>query len=405
MNIALLHYTVPPVVGGVESVIGQHARLMADAGHSVRLVAGRGEQLDPRIPLVHLPLADSRHPDVLAVKSRLDAGQVPPLFEQLVAEIRSSLGRILPEVDALIAHNVCSLHMNLALTAAVRTSMESGEIARLILWHHDLAWATPRYRSELHSGFPWDLIRSDWPRATHVVVSELRRRELAELTGVPVKKIAVIPGGVDAARFLKLEAQTLEFVNQLNLLTAEPLLLLPARITPRKNIELALLALARLRERFPRAAMVVTGPLGPHNPANREYFAKLKSLRTELDLERDVHFLAELTETYLPDEVIADFFRLADALLLPSQEEGFGMPVLEAGLARLPVFCSDIPPLRELGGGEAVYFAPDADPREVAERVSWRLASDLAFGLRARILKTYTWERVYAGLISPLLEP
>ena len=41
MNIAILHYSVPPIVGGVESVIAHHARLMAANGHSVRLIAGR----------------------------------------------------------------------------------------------------------------------------------------------------------------------------------------------------------------------------------------------------------------------------------------------------------------------------------------------------------------------------
>jgi hypothetical protein len=41
-SIALLHYSVPPVVGGVESVLAQHARLIAGAGHAVRALAGRG---------------------------------------------------------------------------------------------------------------------------------------------------------------------------------------------------------------------------------------------------------------------------------------------------------------------------------------------------------------------------
>jgi mannosylglucosylglycerate synthase len=35
MNVALLHYSAPPVVGGVESVLDHHARLMADDGHQV----------------------------------------------------------------------------------------------------------------------------------------------------------------------------------------------------------------------------------------------------------------------------------------------------------------------------------------------------------------------------------
>ena len=68
MNIALLHYSAPPVIGGVESVIGHHARLMARAGHTVRVIAGRGEQADPQVDFILIPLLDSRHPDILAIK-------------------------------------------------------------------------------------------------------------------------------------------------------------------------------------------------------------------------------------------------------------------------------------------------------------------------------------------------
>ena len=68
-NVALLHYSAPPIVGGVESVLGYHARLMADAGHQVRIVAARGEQTDPRIPFIHVPLTDSRHPEILELNT------------------------------------------------------------------------------------------------------------------------------------------------------------------------------------------------------------------------------------------------------------------------------------------------------------------------------------------------
>ena len=61
MKITLLHYAGPPVVGGVESVIGHHAQLMADDGLQVAILAGRGGQSDPRVPFLHLPEADSRH--------------------------------------------------------------------------------------------------------------------------------------------------------------------------------------------------------------------------------------------------------------------------------------------------------------------------------------------------------
>jgi glycosyltransferase involved in cell wall biosynthesis len=376
---------------------------MADAGHSVRVIAARGAQFDPRVPFVAVPLADSRHPDLLAVKSELDAGVCPPGFAELVTALTGSLEQVLADVDVVIAHNVCSLNKNLALTAALRNSYDQARAFHLILWHHDLAWTTPRYRAELHAGYPWDLIRQDWPGVQHVAVSELRQRELAELIGLPPERIAVIPSGVDVAAFLKLEPQTREFLARLQLLDAEPLLLLPVRITPRKNIELALRALAALRETCPRAGLVVTGPPGPHNPANADYFARLKALRSELRLSGAAHFLAELSDAYLPDEVIADFYRLADALLLPSREEGFGIPLIESGLARLPVFCADITPLRALGGDQATYFSPDADPHQVAALIAERLLVDPEYQFAARVRREYVWERVYAQKIGPLL--
>ena len=403
-RIALLHYSTPPVVGGVESVLAQHARLMADAGHSVRVIAGRGAQFDPRVRFVETPLADSRHAEVLAVKAELDAGVCSPRFGQLASALNETLREALTDSQVVIAHNVCSLHKNLALTAALKNYHERANALRLILWHHDLAWTTPRYRAELHAGFPWDLIRRDWPGAQHVAVSELRRQELAELIGLRPEGIAVVPSGVDAAAFLKLEARTRQFVDRLNLLDAEPLLLLPVRITSRKNIELALRVLAALRETCPRAALVVSGPPGPHNPANADYFASLKKLRVELGLSHAAHFLAELSDDYLPGAVIADLYRLAGALFMPSREEGFGIPLLEAGLTRLAVFCADIPPLRALGGDEATYFSPDADPRQVAELIAGRLAADKAYQLAARVRREYLWEQVYARQIAPLLE-
>jgi glycosyltransferase involved in cell wall biosynthesis len=401
-KIVLLHYSASPIVGGVESVLGTQARLMADAGHQVCIVAGRGEQTDPRIPFIHAPLADSRHPEVLKLKTELDQGRVPSEFDELVATLTANLNEVLDGVDILLAHNVCSLNKNLALTAAVR-NLANRNHPRIILWHHDLAWTTPRYRLELHDGYPWDLLRQAWPGVKQVTISEMRRNELAELFQINREEIAVIPNGVDVSRFHKLEKQTREYMERLDLLNASPLLLLPVRITPRKNIELALRTCASLIQDFPDIKLIVTGPLGPHNPANVEYFEKLTALRKELRLGNAICFLAELTSEYIPDEVISDFYHLADALFLPSREEGFGIPVLEAGSAGLPIFCSDIPPLQSLGDSNVTYFSPDADPAELAGTIASCLSSNAVFRMRTEVRRAYTWERIYARHIAPLL--
>ncbi|HUI89503.1 MAG TPA: glycosyltransferase family 4 protein [Anaerolineales bacterium] len=404
MNIAILHYSVSPIVGGVESVIAHHARLMSANGHSVRLIAGRGEASSGQIPLIHVPLADSRHERIAYVKQELDRGLVTADFEVVRDKLVIEMQTALTGAAVLIAHNVCSLNKNLPLTAALHQLHGSGKLPRLILWHHDLAWTTPRYRSELHEGYPWDLLRKDWRKTTHVVVSESRRAELAGLMNLDPASIEVIPNGMDIERFLKLELQTKTLITKMSLWGAAPILLLPVRLTPRKNIELALHTVAELKEYLPQAALVVTGPLGPHDANNHKYLQKLLDLRRQLNLQGAAYFLAELVDSFLSEEVIADFYRVADALFLPSREEGFGIPILEAGLSAMPIFCSGIPPLRSLGSDHATYFSPDADPHELAKLIATQLLSSPLYRLRADIRERYTWEHIYSEKISPILE-
>ncbi len=404
MKISLLHYSSPPIVGGVESVLAHHARLMANAGHEATILAGRGEVFDERIQVRVLPRLDSRHPDVMEVKGFLDAGKRTPAFEKLREEIKRELLGELEDCEVLIAHNVASLHKNLALTAALHETYRTPVFPHLILWHHDLAWTTPRYRAELHDGYPWDLLRTNWEGVTQVVVSELRRKELAELMDIPTEAIKVIPNGVDINAFFKFETKTIELIERLNLLDADPLFLLPVRLTPRKNIELAIRVTAELRKDYPKAMLLVTGPEGPHNPNNKAYRQKLSRMRDELNLNGIVHFLAEATSEFMPDEVIADFYRIADALLFPSREEGFGIPIIESAFSKVPVFCADIPVLRELAGEDVMYFDPDADPAGVARQVRVRLEAESTSRWGRRAKHGYAWEQIYARHIVPLIE-
>jgi len=404
MRIILLHYAAPPVVGGVETVLAKQARLLASAGHEVCVLAGRGAPWDDRVHVEVIPLLDSRHPRVLAVKASLDQGIVPPDFEPLSAEIRDRLSEAMNGAGAVIAHNVASLHKNLAFTAALYELFRAPGSARLILWHHDLAWTTPRYQSELHPGWPWDLLRNPWPGAVHVVVSQARREELAALMGLSPERIHVIAAGVDLHSFYGLSPRVAELADDLHLVEAAPLLISPVRITRRKNLELGLKALAALRERMPAAAWVVTGPPGAHNPSNLEYFEGLKELRDGLNLTGAAHFLAERVPEGLPENGVSEFYRLADALLLPSREEGFGIPILEAGLAGLPIFCTDLPPLRALAGHRAAYFSPDEPPARVAALIANGLENDPRYQMRVNVRQNYTWEAVFSAQIAPLLE-
>jgi glycosyltransferase involved in cell wall biosynthesis len=404
MKIGLLHYTAPPIVGGVESVLAHHASLMVKAGHEVSILAGRGERFDEQIRVRILPRLDSRYAGVLKVKALLDKGQYTSDFDKLRNEIKDDLGDEINGYDVLIAHNVASLHKNLALTAALQELYTQPGFPRLILWHHDLAWTTPRYRRDLHDGYPWNLLCSPWPGAIQVAVSEFRRKQLSRLLGIPETSIRVITNGVDLNTFFKFEPLTIQLIEQLHLTQANPLFLLPARLTPRKNIELALRIMAELRDEFPEAALLITGPEGPHNPSNALYKQKLLDLRKDLNLEHVVHFLAEITSGFIPDNVIADFYRLADALLYPSREEGFGIPLIEAAVNSIPVFCANIAVLHELGAEDVSYFDLGTEPPLIAKSIINRLTREATSRWSRRAKHSYTWDSIYITHIAPLLE-
>jgi glycosyltransferase involved in cell wall biosynthesis len=402
--ISILHYASPPGVGGVESLIGHQARALHRLSYPVRVLSGEGAAFDASIPTHIDPRFHSTHPQVLARKQELDAGQVTPAFESLVEQMTEALRQALGESTVCIAHNLLTLHKNLALTAALRRVRD----LRLIAYCHDLAWTNTQYRAELHAGYPWDLLRQPWPGVRYVTISQARQAEMAVLLGIPPQDIPVITPGIDPASFFRWGAETTHLAEHFRWLEADGLLLLPARLTRRKNIEFALHVLAALRQHSERDfRLIVTGPPGPHNPDNAHYLRELLTLRESLGLDSVAHFCA-LTQTdavqVLSDDTVSDLYRLADTLFFPSTQEGFGIPILEAGLSGTPIFCSDLAPLRQTGQTEIYTFDPrNAQAESVAESIWATLHESRTYRLRLRVRQQYRWETLVRDQLVPLL--
>jgi len=400
MKIILLHYTAPPVIGGVETVLVRQARQLVRAGHQVTIVAGRGERWDAQIGAEIISLLDARHPRVLRAKASLDLSEVPADFNELVHQIESELRRACDGAQVIIAHNVASLNKNLALTAALYNLSRDKSQPRQVLWHHDLSGTAERARAELHSGWPWDLLRTAWPGVKQVTVSDTRRQELAALFDLPLRQITLVPSGLDLTDFLDLPPHLARLMNDLRLTAAAPILLSPVRLTRRKNLEQSLETLAELRNHMPDALLIVSGQ---SSVLGKDYFEQLQKLRSRLGLENYVIFLSERFPEGLSERALSALYRLADALLITSREEGFGMPLLEAGLSGLPIFCTDLEPLQALAGENALFFSPNDSGKLVAERIAGRLQADPVYRMRVRVRREYTWEAIFLKQMTPLL--
>ena len=110
---------------------------------------------------------------------------------------------------------------------------------------------------------------------------------------------------------------------------------------------------------------------------------------------------------WTPRPVLAALFKYAEALVFPSMFEGFGIPVIEAMAAGLPVACSDIPVLRETAEDGAIFFDP-LSVDQIAEAVS-RVLSDAA--LRNQLVERgrvraagLTWRAAAERTLAALLE-
>jgi glycosyltransferase involved in cell wall biosynthesis len=407
---AILHYTVSPVVGGVEAVIQAHVETFAQAGYPVTVFAGRGEEtaLPPGARFVRIPELDSQHPRVTELSSHLEQGEVPPDFEDMVDHLIGVLRPRLSRFHTVIVHNVLTMHFNLPMTAALYRLLNAGQLGHCIAWCHDFTW-TGRSVSKVHPGYPWDLLRTYRPDMTYVVVSERRQKILATLLGCAPEQIHVVYNGVKPEALLGLSPEGQALITRLELLDSDLVLLMPVRVTRAKNIEYALHVVGALKGRGCRAKLVLTGPPDPHNSDSLAYFEGLQALSKQLGVEADMRFVFESGPDpgqpfFIDERLVGDLYRVSDVMFMPSHREGFGMPVLEAGLVGLPVVSTDIPAAREIGGEDVTIFDAAMDPDQMAERLVMWAEGNPIHRMRHRVRQCYTWSAIFERDIKPLLD-
>lgn len=222
--------------------------------------------------------------------------------------------------------------------------------ARTVVTCHDtdafLALVEP---GRMASGLPKVLarrIRTGIQKAARVAcVSDVTYEDLRRYRLLPSDRMVVVHNGVDPACSPLADEAADRAIERLAGVPNEGTvdLLHVGSTIPRKRVDLLLRIVAAVKERQPRVRLLKAG--GGFNDEQR-------NLLRSLGLEGDVVKLPFLTNAEL-----AALYRRAALVLVTSEREGFGLPVIEAMACGTPVVATDLPVLREVGGDAAVYAA------------------------------------------------
>lgn len=224
--------------------------------------------------------------------------------------------------------------------------------------------------------------------------------QIADLYHAERSRIVVVAPGVDHACFGP--GHPPQARRALGLPPDGTMLLFVGRIQPLKGADMAVRTLAELSDRGRRQGrtyrlVVVGGPSGPHGD---EAYKGLVDLAGHLGVGEQL----TLVEPQ-PHELLSTYYRAADACLVPSRSESFGLVALEAAACGTPVVASAVGGLTTLvDDGRTGFLVDEANPVAYAERVERIVAEPLlaerlatAAVLRAR---EYTWREAAARLRS-----
>jgi D-inositol-3-phosphate glycosyltransferase len=232
-----------------------------------------------------------------------------------------------------------------------------------------------------------------------VASTDDERNDLVELYGADPERVYVVPPGVDLSLFQPLDrAEARRKIGY----SEGRLLLFVGRLERLKGVEVAIRALAFLRDRkHDDVRLLILG--ADSKDGDESEMERLKAIATSVGVRVRVDFHGSVAHHELPF-----FYSAADAVVMPSYSESFGLVGLEAQACGRPVVGSDVTGLRSVVRDEVSgYLVAGHDPAAYAERIG-RLLEDpeLAqqMGRRGRLLaQRFSWSRT-ADRLEQLFE-
>jgi len=215
------------------------------------------------------------------------------------------------------------------------------------------------------------------------------RHELGLLgrMGFPPERSEVIPLWIEDAPPLAADESVLDGLSR-------PIVLFIKQLTPRTGYDVLVEAIPTVVAQHPSTTFVVVS----HNPARQ---AEMQQRAAALGVSCNLHFAGRVTE----EQKLA-LMRAASCLVLPSRYEGFGLPLLEAMQAGVPLVASRIPVVDEIvTDGESGLLVESENPGALAEGITRllgdaRLCVRLIAGGRERLARDFDEQRLLERLLA-----
>jgi glycosyltransferase-like protein len=199
-----------------------------------------------------------------------------------------------------------------------------------------------------------------------------------------------VVNGVDTQRFNPHPSATDAILKTAYGLTGSPIYLTVGGIEPRKNSLCLLEAFAQVRHHHPQAQLVIAGgsTLFDYHAYREHFFQQVADLGLTVGLDI-------ILPGVVPDADLPGLYRCADVFCFPSVKEGWGLVVLEAIAAGLPVITANQPPFTEfLTPDQALLVSPES-VADLTEAMITAAQPDPAQTLvhnSQTILAQYTWQ-------------
>lgn len=226
-----------------------------------------------------------------------------------------------------------------------------------------------------------------------IAATQAELAQLLWLYNADTQKISIIPPGVDTSHFYPIaDDEAKEFIG---IPPCDRMLLFVGRIEPLKGIDTLMQAIAILRERNQKVCLTVIGGDSEIWPEHsNDEMVRLQDLREQIGLNDLVAFIGKRGQDTLPY-----YYSAADAVVVPSFYESFGMVALEAMACGTPVVASQVGGLAFLVQDHKTGFTvPVDDPTALADRLSQLVEDDQ---LRERMgrestkfARDYDWEKI-----------